>query len=326
MNQALYARVAGALAGQAVGDALGAPADGLSAYDIATRFQKIDDYFGGNGRFSLATRFGYGLAFAFRKGPSPEASQKAHEQVLVKLPNESIEEWARLGIVADPKIPMMSRGHATSMGVEIVAKLCPLGAWSANVDMDDNQLLLACKLAALPTHAFRPSILSSFVIVKIIREVIRNHDAYSRSSDLFDKEGSLLHQVVEFCRSVEGKLSPEEMNAGSISERLAYTRARLQGRCRPVEFASLNGHSRDVMEMVTFSVFCFMNRPEEFKAVVESIGFGGKAVVRGAIMGAMIGAFAGIRDVPPSLVRDVDGSDRVLALAKELTNEPKTSD
>lgn len=321
MSPALYARVAGALAGQAVGDALGAPADGLSAYDVSIRFQKIDDYFGGRGRFSLATRLGYGLAFAFRKGPTPEASQKAHEQVLVKIPSESIDDWVRLGIVADPKLPMLSRGHATSVGVEIVAKLCPLGAWAATVDdMDDNKLLMACKLAALPTHAFRPSILSSFVVVKIIKEVIRNHDAYSRSTDLFEKEGSLLHQVIEFCRGVEGKLPPEEMNAGSIAERLAYVRARLQGRCRPVEFATLNGHSRDVLEMVSFSVFCFMNRPEEFKAVIESIGFGGKAVVRGAILGAMIGAFTGVRDIPPALVRDVDGSNMVLALAKELTD------
>jgi ADP-ribosylglycohydrolase len=87
-----------------------------------------------------------------------------------------------------------------------------------------------------------------------------------------------------------------------------------------IEFASLNGHSRDIFEMVSFSVFCFMGRPEEFKSVVDAVSLGGKSSVRGAAIGAMIGAFAGAREIPPNLVRDVEGSNRVLAMARDLTD------
>ena len=328
------ARVAGALAGQAVGDALGAPAEGLSAYDVIRRFQKIDDYFGGQGKFSTATRAGFMNLSAFlSKGASEESVVWAHEQLIQK---NLTDEWLgglnphgrvvatgtspEIGKYEPDLIPVMKRGDQASVGVELVAKLCPLGSWAASKGLSDNDLLALCKLVALPTHAFRPAILSAWVAAKIVKEVSVNHDAYSRSDDLYDRDGSLLCQVIEFCRKVEEKMTPEENAAGSISERLMYARARLQARCRMVEFASLNGHSRDVFEMTSFSVFCFMSRPEEFRSVVEAVGLGGRSSVRGAVIGAMIGAFAGAREIPPNLVRDVEGSNRILAMARGLTD------
>lgn len=310
----ISARVAGALAGQAVGDALGAPANGLSAYDVTRRFQKIDDYFGKTGSFSSATRAGFMILSAFHSGgPTEESSVRAHEKLQARnVP----ERWTK---TLDSDDPMMERGSPESLGAELAAKLCPLGAWAAATDKTDKELLVACKVAALPTHAFRPAILSAWVAAKVVKETVRNHDAYSRPSDLYDKEGSLLHQLIGFCREVEEKI-PERTD-DPMSERLAYARARLQGKCRVTEFAALNGHSRDVVELVSFCVFCFMNRPEDFGAVTEAIGLGGAASIRGAVLGAMIGAFAGVREIPPALVRDVEGSNRVLAMARGLTDE-----
>jgi len=322
-QKTLTDKISGCLLGMAIGDAMGRPANGLSPYDVLRRYQVIDGFYSPDpsdkkgekaGKYGELTRLGLILAGKLSaKGTDKDVILAAHQEALPMLP----ASW--VGPISAAQRDLQSDHGLSSLDPDLVPKMIPLGAWAARVPvMSDEDLLRACKAVAWPTHSSRPAILMGWMVAKAIREVIRNGDALSDRADLYEGDKSLLARMVGFCQRVEAGFKSHEVLDDRLSFRLEYVRMSLQAGKRTEELVGTFGNSRDVLEVVGFSLFCALKQPDDFQAICVAASKGGRASVNASLVGAICGAYVGTALFPKGMIEGVHNSARILALAESM--------
>ena len=277
-------RLVGALLGTALGDALGLPAEGMSAGAIERRFGRIDRFrlFGRTGFVSDDTEQTALLAQSLIRHPADlnhcvEAFRKSMLGWFCRLPwgigRATLRSCLRIALGIHPS-GVVSAGNGAAMRAAIlgtffhdqpVARQAFGRAIAEVTHRDERAIEGAIYVAELAAACARsPADLPRHVIQREARQVVRDSQlgpALDQAQDLAGKEVST-HEAAKIC-----------------------------------------GTSGFVIHTVPFATFIFLRYGDEpLFALTEAIGAGGDTDSIGAIAGGWLGALHGASRMPGELL------------------------
>lgn len=289
--------------GHALGDALGAPFEGMPSDVVYREFgpiRKALDHFPldvlsytDDTEMSIAvaqTLVDDGaidparLADQFEKHYNPARGYGPGAQRILETMRDG-GDWETL---ADGLFPGGSLGNGAAMRVAPVALL---------FHRDRAQMLEQARLSALPTHRHLVGIEGAHVAALAI--------AHTLNRDDFDHDRL-------FTTLRENVVSDEMSYALKIASRLA-----------PDDSLWTLGNGLEAHRSVPTSIVCFARNPDSFlDAISTAISLGGDTDTLAAMTGAISGARLGIAAIPEQLVNRLEnsekGRDHLLSLARRL--------
>ncbi len=294
-------KFAGCILGLAIGDALGAPVDGMTPLQVMSKYHApIDGYYS-----------------CKEKGMAP--GQYTTETTAAVRVAQNIIAHGSLqteGEFAD-KLP----GWNPSWGAaSFYTRSVPIALMAVAKEIMSADMVPVCKQLSIPMKITRPQVLALFVYADMIRELIRNADQYTRPYDLFDAESSLLGRIVLNCAKTEAKFGEEGID-NRLSERLDFVRRQLMKNCDLPRFLGLNGVLNDIQSVLAVAIFAYMSTPDDFGTICKLVSMGGPASTHGALIGALIGATIGSSLMPTEMKDEVQNGVRLEGLAIELLNK-----
>ncbi|MBV8878412.1 MAG: ADP-ribosylglycohydrolase family protein [Planctomycetaceae bacterium] len=285
-------RIAGALLGTAVGDALGLPCEGMSAARIARRFGRLD-------RFRLLGRTGY---------VSDDTEQSALvAQSLAKFP-------------ADPD--RCARAFRRSL-VGWFWRL-PWGVGLATVRSSFRIMLGFSRTGVRSAgngSAMRAAVIGAFFHDQPERRR-RAGEAIARSTHTDDRavQGALYVAELAAAGPEEARKLVTEPELGAALDRAAALAARSASTSEAADALKTTGY---VVHSVPFALFCYLRYgATPLLALQECIGAGGDTDSIAAILGGWLGARHGEPGLPAHLLACIHdgpfGPSHLRALAEAL--------
>lgn len=296
-------RFAGCLVGQAIGDALGMPFEGLSAQTIQAHHQTVTE---------------------FLPGDDLEAGQYTDDTKMMLCIAESMVENGGVNPedVARRFMAWFDSGDLRGIGMTCLEAISNLkggvswresgkkGEWAAGngtamrigpvglIDCLDLELLGEdCWATSVITHNNAEAVAGATAVAYIIAALLRG----ARSPE------SLLTETADFVGDCE------------VSRRLQKARLLLEQDTPTAEALAQLGTSGYVVETVASALYCFLKTPHDFLSTCTSaVVAGGDTDTIAAIAGAISGAYNGIHKLPPHLVDQVEDSHRLQELAGDL--------
>jgi len=290
----LTSRMTGIFFGLGIGDAIGKPVNGLSAFEIMSRYQTVD-------------------AFYSHKHEKPgQYSPVARDAFYVA---RSIYENGTINVDdLTQKITIKERESQP----DFLPRVVPLAAYLCFNPVDDITILKSCKDVVFITQKEKSLVLPAFVIAKTIIDCIRNRKALDNPSDLYQSDRSLLARIIETLQQAEKKLDPKPKIL--FSDRIVFTRKKLQAKATTEEFLGINGN-RDAEECAAFSLFCFLKSPDSFNSVITAASMGGSASVNACLVGSMIGAYTGTICFAQDFKDNVENSAKILSWGENFVEK-----
>ena len=277
-------RLAGTLLGTALGDALGLPAEGLSARAIDQRFGRMD-------RFRLLGQTGY-ISDDTEQAALVAQSLACHPDD----PDQCVGAFRRSLLGWFCRLPWGVGWATVRSCVRIAAGRSPSGVWSAGN---------GAAMRAAIIGAFFPDRPSE-------REVFGRGLAEVTHRDVRAVEGALyVAEVAAACVRCSAGASPMtcQQEARRIVDHAelgsAIDRARelALGEANTLEAAQVCGTSGFVVHTLAFATFCLLRYGHDpLLALTEAIRAGGDTDSIGAILGGWLGASHGESRLPTFLI------------------------
>lgn len=292
-RDSLLSRLTGLLYGLVIGDALAKPTTGLPPYQVMCRYQIMDAFYPDGkdspGKNSLVAKNALLiLKYLFDHG---------------ELKEEIKNNLTHIEIDNDPCF---------------LPRIAPLAGFLSFSPLDDLLILKECKTLVLFTQKDKSLVLPAFAIAKIIIDCIRNRKSLDNPSDLFQKDMSLMSRTIINIQNYEKALNPKPNFL--FSDRLIFTRKKLQAKASIEEFLGLNGNT-DTAECVAFSIFCFMKAPDSFNTITTAASMGGSSCVNASLTGALVGSYSGSMCFPEDLRSNVENSSKIPLWADNLIDK-----
>lgn len=297
-------RFAGCLLGLAVGDALGAPYEGLTGFDIFHGFGPpaavVKNPSGDTLYYTDDTEMMIGVAETLG------ACGTIDEAQLVRSFAQNYHPERGYGQGARKVLERMCRGRdwralaATvfpggSFGNGAAMRVAPVGLLFAG---NPDEVWRQAEASALPTHTHPVGIEGAQVLALAVALLVR--------TEVFDRKA--------FYRALRARAVTEEFR----------WHLRVAARLRPGDPVSGLGSTLHAHRSVVTALACFANTPGDFEAAVGlAIGLGDDTDTVAAMTGALVGAFAGTAAVPPGLLEKLEdgpakGRAYITALAATL--------
>lgn len=277
-------RIAGCLLGTALGDALGLPAEGMSAATIARRFGRVERFrlLGSTGYVSDDTEQAALLAQSLARRPDdPEACAAEFRRALLEwflrgpwgIGMATVRACARIAAgQRESGVPSAGNGAAMRAGV--------LGAFFH--DRPEERLRFGRELARV-THTDRRAVEGALFVAQTAAWCVAHSAA--------DLEGAVRLTSDDLVR--EGPLREALDCAGRLAGEGAST----------AEAAGQLKTSGYVVHTVPFALFCLLRHGREpLHALAEAISAGGDTDSIAAILGGWLGALHGEEGLPPDLI------------------------
>lgn len=262
--------------GLAIGDALGAPAEDMTAFQVMSRFHAPIDMFYPYqsfkaGKYTCETMTAMNIVDALVKGRGKF--------------DEAIVTAARQTIAARCL-------YDNTMGARtLFAKVVPIGLLCAAHGFEGQEMVNMCKFLAIPEMKKR-DVLATFLYAYVIKELLRNADELTKPYELYDSDKSLLSRLIEFCYASEAKFE-KEINEVSLSEYLGFVRKKLMANWDLERFNGIIGMGTGMAEALSFALFAYFQAPDDFSTICRTVTLGGPASLRGTMVGALVGATIG---------------------------------
>lgn len=297
-------RFAGALLGLAVGDALGAPYEGLTAADVFFMFGSAESLTSNPSGDELRYTDDTEMAIAVAEALADDGEIRAER--LVRAFAENYHEERGYGEGARKVLRAMCDGgdHAAvaaslfpggSFGNGAAMRVAPVGlVFADSLDAVWEQ----ARLSALPTHTHPLGIEGARVLALAVAWAVRAPE--------FDKK-ALYDTLLARAETEEFRWH------------LSYARKLKPGDALHGLGSTLHAH-----RSVVTAIACFAAAPTDFAQVcARAIGLGDDTDTLCAMAGALVGAFAGVGAVPPQLVAQLEdgpakGRAHLFALADRL--------
>ena len=287
-------RFAGCLLGLAVGDALGAPYEGLTGFDIYHGFgppgSVVKNPSGEPLYYTDDTEMMIGVAETLVEAGTVD------EPRLVRAFAENYHPERGYGQGARKVIERMCRGKdCGSFGNGAAMRVAPVGLLFAH---DPDEVWRQAEASARPTHTHPVGIEGAQVLALAIALLTR--------TDTFDRAA--------FFRPLRSRVVTEEFQ----------WHLRVAAKLRLGDPVSGLGSTLHAHRSVVTALACFANTPGDFESAVGlAIGLGDDTDTVAAMTGALVGAFAGLAAVPPGLLAKLEdgpakGRSHVAALAARL--------
>ena len=300
----LAERFAGCLLGLAVGDALGAPYEGLTGMDIFYRFGPpagiVTNPSGDTLYYTDDTEMAIGVAETLAEcGGIDEAR-------LVRAFAENYHPERGYGQGARKVIERMCRGKdwrtlartifpGGSFGNGAAMRVAPVGLLFAG---DADAVWREAAASAAPTHTHPVGVEGAQVFALAV--------ALVTLSDTFERK--------PFYRALLDRAVTEEFR----------WHLRIAAKLRPGDPVSGLGSTLHAHRSVVTALACFAGAPDDFESAVGlAIGLGDDTDTVAAMAGALVGAFGGTAAIPPALLAKLEdgppkGRTHLTALAATL--------
>jgi poly(ADP-ribose) glycohydrolase ARH3 len=284
-------RFTGCLLGLAVGDAIGAPFEGLSADSIFWGYGSLTELTANRENDPLfytddtemmisvaETLVEHGhiddaaLVAGFARNYHPERGYGQGARRVIEAMAEG-HDWRTL---AATHFPGGSYGNGAAMRVAPVGLL-----FQADLD----RVAEEARLSALPTHVHRLGIEGAVLLAVAVALVMRPGP--------FDRKG--------FYRELRRRATTEEFR----------WHLEVAARTRPGDSLASLGSSLEAHRSVVTAMACFASSPRSFEdAVSRAIGLGDDTDTVAAMTGALCGAHLGLSAVPPRLLDQLEDGPR----------------
>ena len=341
-------RVRGCLLGLAIGDALGAPHEGLGSQQIRAHYHLVTDYVDGArawkkkpyrwrlpGLYTDDTQQALALADVVLARGVVDLDYLAAIYLDMATPEDGYAGAHRgVGRSFRQVLADLRRGVSpeltgqTSAGIGAAMRIAPLALYfSENADA----LHDAVFAASLMTHRDVRSITGAMAVASTVRRILAGEP----------RDASLLFRVAADVHRAETRIKAEAgdrvvslpAHAHSMSQAIAKTEALLDIP-RDRAFASLveeaNRHGAEpVCRRATMGfppaciptcLYLFLTTDNFEDVLIEVVNLGGDADSTGAILGSMAGAYYGVEAIPNRWLIGLQNRDGVDARAHALAN------
>jgi ADP-ribosylglycohydrolase len=290
-------RFAACLLGLTLGDALGRPAADLTPYQVLRKFQFIDGFFKGNGepgQYTCESRAALAISSHLLKHGNLEGLD---------------EPLANLALHDPPDIGSPARGF--------LPMFVPVGLYAAAKGLDDHGVKDCCKKIVVLTKRSRSDAIAGVLLAFVIREIVRNHDSLLNPYELYDSDRSLLSRAMGFCLEMESKTDETE---DRLYEKIGFVRKRLMERPQPdmAVLVGTMGNRATTAECLCRSTYCFLYAPDDFSTICKTASLGGSAPLDASLVGALVGAYAGLAVFPQDMKDQLENGSKVEALGIKL--------
>ena len=289
-------KFAGCLLGLAIGDAMGAPVEGMTPYQVISKFGYVDGFFPQSNR---------GLPSGKYTAQTLSAIYMAKAMIRANGVFDQAEASKAMGEL-ESKHP-----QGVDVGRTMLAKAVPVGMLAAATGMDGQELANACRSLAPPGS--KRNALAMFLTASAIREIIRNHAELSKPHELYDADRSLLARLASMAMKSEAKF--EDDDAERLGPRLDFARRKLMTNWDLPRFIGTNGIGGDAAETVAIAIFSWLRAPDEFSTICNTVSMGGPASMNGALVGALVGATMGASLMPSDMKDQAENGPKIESLA-----------
>ncbi len=344
-------RVRGCMLGLAIGDALGAPLEGLGAQQIRAHYHLVTDYVDGArawkkkpyrwrlpGLYTDDTQQALALTDVVLAQGSVDLDLLAAIYVEMATPDGGYAGAHRgVGRSFRQVLAELRRGVAPdatgqgSAGIGAAMRIAPLALYFAD---DTDALHDAVLTASLMTHRDVRSITGAMAVAASVRRIL---DGDPRdASFLFRVAADVARAETRLIAEADGRVASLATYGRSMSQAIAKTEALLEiprDRALALLVEEANRHGAEPVcrrptmgfppACIPTCLYLFLTTDNLEDALTEVVNLGGDADSTGAILGAIAGAYYGVDALPERWLvglQNREGIDaRAVALAQRST-------
>ena len=305
-EERLLDKFKGALVGCAVGDALGAPVEGLPPEEIARRYGRVTDYVDerfGAGRVTGDTQMTVALAQSIMETGRYDREHVA--RVLgrwMKASDDGVKEARGVGEACATACRRLYQGTdpdrsgVPSAGCGAATRAGPVGL---RYYTDPDDLKKSVVGQATMTHTDPAAVAGAVAVAMAVARGITDEGRLDRRS--------FIGAISESVRDIDAAM------AGKIFCLVDFLAA------GPDDGFDFTGNGGYVMETVPGALFAFLRSPYDFEeTVVTAVNAGGDSGSLGAMAGVVSGAFNGLAAIPDRLKDPLEGRDYIESVAFRL--------
>jgi ADP-ribosylglycohydrolase len=338
-------RVRGSLIGLAIGDALGAPLEGLSSQQIRAHYGVIDDFVDGTrawkkkpfrwrmpGLYTDDTQQALALCDVLLDQGAVVPERLAEIYLALATPKGAYEGAHRgVGRSFRQVLAELERGVSprdtgqSSAGIGAAMRIAPVALYLGD-DLD--ALFEAVIAASVMTHRDIRSLAGAFVVCHAVRRLLAGER----------REPSLLFRIANDVARDEQRTAaqfPSLLEIGPYRGSLSVAVARVERllelpreRALTALVEEANRHGAEPLckrpthgfppACIPTCLYVFMTTENFEDALTEIVNLGGDADSAGAILGAIAGAHYGIKDVPERWLSRLENRDGIELRAEGL--------
>ncbi len=341
-------RVRGSLLGMAIGDALGAPLEGLGAQQIRAHYHLVTDYVDGArawkkkpyrwrlpGLYSDDTQQALALCDVVLACGRIDVDRLAALYLeLATPPGDYAGAHRGIGrsfrqVLADLRrgVPPDRTGQA-SAGIGAAMRIAPMGLYFAD---DPDAMHEAVMAASLMTHRDIRSIAGALAVAHAVRRLAAGEDR--EPSFLLRVAGDVARAVARIGAECPGPVDSLEAHGRSLSRAIARAETLLdipreRALAALAEEANLHGAEptcrRATMGFppacIPACLYLLLTTDGLEEAIVEVVNLGGDSDSTGAILGALAGAHYGVGAIPDRWLDGLQNRDGIDARAHALAH------
>lgn len=287
-------KASGCLLGLAIGEAMGLPADGMTPYEVLSKFGRIEGFFAGSS----------GVLGAY--GP---------ETTCVGTVASSIIEAKA---IPEMKALVEKACHGTGgSDLVVLSFMVPVSLSLRMTGAKDEDLAKACKAVSSEMGLSKMDSLAAYAFSLMLAETMVNSASLTTPYELYESEASLLSKIASFCRRAESTIGTGL--GESLCERLSFARKRLLGKFWDTpKFFGVLGQKATATDAVARAAYAFLRTPDDFSAACDAASLGGTASLNAALVGCLVGAYGGMARIPKHLSDNVKNGTKIEALARRL--------
>jgi ADP-ribosyl-[dinitrogen reductase] hydrolase len=287
--------IAGALLGTLVGDALGLPREGLSRGQAALRF--------GRGPLRHQLLFGRGL------GSDDTEHACMVGQALLAHPDDASAFARNLGWRLRGWLLTLPAGIGRATLLSILKLWLGFPPERSGIASSGNGAAMRAPLLGV-CLADQPERLDAFVRASsrlTHRDVLAEEGALlvALAAAYGARQGTAAIHAESFLLELEARVTAHELRASVRTVREYLARGE-PARRMAGKFGRSHGVSGFVLHTVPAALYVWLRHPGDFRRAIEEIvRLGGDSDTTAAIVGALVGATAGVRGIPPEWLAGV---------------------
>jgi ADP-ribosyl-[dinitrogen reductase] hydrolase len=344
-------RVRGCLLGLAVGDALGAPLEGLSAQQIKTHYGRVRNYVDGVqawkrkphrwrllGLYSDDTQQALALCEVLLDCGRIDQERLADLYLALMTPKGTFvgahrgigRSFRQVLAALERRVPAHMTGQPTA-GIGAAMRIAPVPLYFG----DETELMFESVMAAsLMTHRDIRSISGALAVAHTIRRLAASEPC--DPSLLFLVASDLVKDEKRIAESFADNVLKLDRHPGCLSQTIAHAESLLElPHCRALAalLEEANRHGAQPVckrptqgfppACIPTCLYLLLTTASFEEAVTEVVNLGGDTDTAGAILGAIAGAHYGVDDIPARWLDGLQNREgieaRAIALAQRST-------
>jgi ADP-ribosylglycohydrolase len=329
-------QVIGMFLGVPIGDALGTPAETMTAARIAEVFGRITTYREPQdhqwykdwraGRWTDDTQLTIALAESLIAQSKPDLADMAARQIAAM--NECSIGWGGSTKESlrriEAGVPLLKAGNPKGAGNGVAMKVAPIAAYLA-APQTDKAIAESIAELSLMTHQTDMAVISAFIQIQALSFCLEGVD----QDRPFSAE-RLLQPILRHGKKVKVMLREKKYQLTYLPEDFLGRIAALM--CLFEEFSLMTptklaecygGADCYVYNSLPFTLAMFLRQPFSLETLYDTVNAGGDTDTNGSMVGALLGALNGTKIFPQHLIDGLWQKDKILQVANDFCDRFK---